>query len=474
MPPSADLLALLNACRADPVSDLPRLVLADWLDEHDDPARAEFLRVQCELARPSLDTERIAELKSRERALIDANWRAWAGGLHEVCCDLIDADRLERYGAVAAELRRRRRAAQTSPAPTVARDDLNVTSLPWKFARGLIVLATTPEGIGSLREWANGDELPWLDSLQMPLGRWLLALVDSPWVLPRKLESFLSVGLTLCGPCADLTEEGNPQYGRPTLGLIDTVIRSRHWRKVDRLALEGQGYEADIDFHAALRRADYTRVTHLKLDSAEVAAVLTAKRFPKLVSLDVGGANLPPGTLLAFAKRTPRLNVLSAWRTPLSDRGFDALVASSWGETLHTLEVMNCYLGDAAMTALVESGLLGRLYGPQLNLSMNRIGDAGLATLAGSEDLLHFSELILRENRVGDAGVEALAASPFAANLRYLDLWKNRLTDRAAAALAASPHLGQLRDLNVRDNALAPAGRAVLAERYGPVAKVGF
>ncbi len=474
MPLPGDLLALLNACRADPVSDLPRLVLADWLDEHDDPARAELLRVQCELARPSLDTERIAELKARERALIAANWRAWAGGLHAVCCDLIDADAHQRYGADAAELRRRRRASQNVPPPTVARDDPFLQGLPWKFTRGLIDLTTTPGEIGSLRAWSNGDELPWLDSLRMPLGRWLSSLVDSPWVLPRRLEPFVSLGLTLRGPCADLTEEGNPQYGRPTLALIDTAIRSRHWRRVRRVALEGQGYEGDIDFHAAIRRADYDRVGHLEMDSAVFAESLAAKRLPKLVSLDVGGLDLPPETLLALAKRTPRLNVLSAYRTPLGDRGFAALLATSWGETLHTLEVMNCDLGDDAMTTLVRSGLLGRLYGPQLNLSMNRIEDAGLATLAGSDDLPHFSELVLRENRVGDAGVEALAASPFAANLRYLDLWKNRLTDRAALALAASPHLGQLRDLNVRDNALTDAGRAALTARYGAAAKVGF
>jgi len=29
----------------------PRLILSDWLDEHGDPDRTEFIRVQCELAR---------------------------------------------------------------------------------------------------------------------------------------------------------------------------------------------------------------------------------------------------------------------------------------------------------------------------------------------------------------------------------------------------------------------------------------
>ena len=38
--------ALLAAIRANPADDLPRLVYADWLDEHGDPDRAEFIRLQ--------------------------------------------------------------------------------------------------------------------------------------------------------------------------------------------------------------------------------------------------------------------------------------------------------------------------------------------------------------------------------------------------------------------------------------------
>jgi uncharacterized protein (TIGR02996 family) len=47
MPPTAksDLLGLLAACK-DSLDDTPRLVLADWLEEHGDGARAEFIRLQ--------------------------------------------------------------------------------------------------------------------------------------------------------------------------------------------------------------------------------------------------------------------------------------------------------------------------------------------------------------------------------------------------------------------------------------------
>jgi uncharacterized protein (TIGR02996 family) len=41
--------ALLRAVVANPDDDAPRLVYADWLDEHGDPDRAEFIRIQIEL-----------------------------------------------------------------------------------------------------------------------------------------------------------------------------------------------------------------------------------------------------------------------------------------------------------------------------------------------------------------------------------------------------------------------------------------
>src|SRR5438093_1495473 len=52
-PPMSDTTrsALLAAICAHPDEDTPRLVYADWLDEHGEHDRAEFIRVQCELTR---------------------------------------------------------------------------------------------------------------------------------------------------------------------------------------------------------------------------------------------------------------------------------------------------------------------------------------------------------------------------------------------------------------------------------------
>jgi len=42
--------AFMQAIVANPADDTPRLVYADWLDEHDQPERAEFIRLQCFVA----------------------------------------------------------------------------------------------------------------------------------------------------------------------------------------------------------------------------------------------------------------------------------------------------------------------------------------------------------------------------------------------------------------------------------------
>src|SRR5438270_6972316 len=52
----ADRASFLAAVQADPEDDAPRLVYADWLQDNGDPDRAEFIRVQVELARHKRST----------------------------------------------------------------------------------------------------------------------------------------------------------------------------------------------------------------------------------------------------------------------------------------------------------------------------------------------------------------------------------------------------------------------------------
>ena len=63
--------AFLNAVMERPDDDLPRLVYADYLEETGDAGRAEFIRVQIELARLDEDDDRFAILTRRESELLE-------------------------------------------------------------------------------------------------------------------------------------------------------------------------------------------------------------------------------------------------------------------------------------------------------------------------------------------------------------------------------------------------------------------
>jgi uncharacterized protein (TIGR02996 family) len=75
--------AFLTAILDDPWSDGPRLMFADWLDEHGEGERAEFIRVQCRLnqllhepgEQAFLDAH-VEHFRRRERELLQP-WNFW-------------------------------------------------------------------------------------------------------------------------------------------------------------------------------------------------------------------------------------------------------------------------------------------------------------------------------------------------------------------------------------------------------------
>jgi uncharacterized protein (TIGR02996 family) len=83
----------MAAIVADPDDDTVRLAAADFLEEHGDPDRAAFVRVQVELARleaagqgKSLEAD---DLRKKERAYLGPlsyDWRFWAA---EACPELV-------------------------------------------------------------------------------------------------------------------------------------------------------------------------------------------------------------------------------------------------------------------------------------------------------------------------------------------------------------------------------------------------
>jgi uncharacterized protein (TIGR02996 family) len=70
------------AIHAEPDDDVPRLIYADWLDEHGDP-RGPFVRAQVALARLPVDDPQRAEWAELEKELLAEHEGEWAGELNE-------------------------------------------------------------------------------------------------------------------------------------------------------------------------------------------------------------------------------------------------------------------------------------------------------------------------------------------------------------------------------------------------------
>jgi len=119
--------------------------------------------------------------------------------------------------------------------------------------------------------------------------------------------------------------------------------------------------------------------------------------------------------------------------TSLGDERWRALLAAPSARRLVHLHANGCSLSDAAVTALVDSAL-DRLV--SLDLSSNKLTDAGLAALAAWPGLAHVTHLRLGNNRkLGAAGFAALAESDYL-DPAVLDLGKLG-DDRSLAALRA-------------------------------------
>src|SRR5262249_44727116 len=69
--------AFIRAIRESPGDDTVRLVYADWLEEHGDPERAEFIRAQCWLAAARPGHPDWESYRLKERTLLAANRDRW-------------------------------------------------------------------------------------------------------------------------------------------------------------------------------------------------------------------------------------------------------------------------------------------------------------------------------------------------------------------------------------------------------------
>src|SRR5262245_50578595 len=116
MPTPPEVLGLLADSKDNPEDDTPRLILADWLEDHGDAERAEFIRAQCRLAGLPWHAPGWAALARRQRQLLERHRAAWLGPLARLGAGREFRRGLLRFEAKASTLFHRRSLWQCSPA----------------------------------------------------------------------------------------------------------------------------------------------------------------------------------------------------------------------------------------------------------------------------------------------------------------------------------------------------------------------
>ncbi len=409
--------AFLDSICAAPDDDTPRLVYADWLDDHGDADRAEFIRLQCELAHGVMDAERLVHLRQREQALLSEHRTDWEKEVPAWARRLVEFQR----GFIAK---------------------VQGTALDFlKSADGLFHRA--PVQAIHFRSYSER------------VGE----LARSPFLARLTTLSFRGE----YGDCLD--EKG-----------ARLLARSPHLSRLRVLDL-GLCAIGPAGMKALAGAATLARLTTLVLNGnairpAGAQALANAPHLAGLAFVELGYNFLGDrgAAALAGSPHLGQLRELCLWDNGLTARGVRTLVEAPW--RLSVLSLSRNPIGDEGAESLAGSANLAGL--TTLLLEGANLTEAGARALAGSPHLANVTRLDLEDNAIGDAGACALAGSSHLANLRELNLQDSDIGDEGGRALADSPHLRNLVRLDLSGNSFGKATVARLKKRFGNEGVIAF
>jgi uncharacterized protein (TIGR02996 family) len=355
-PPRPEVLAFLDDIKQNPHDDTPRLILADWLEEHDDE-RGEFLRVQCELARQTTKGRRQADLKARERELLSQFERVWLAPLRE-----------------------------GGPKGTA-----DAT-----FRRGLIQLRLRADDLfrqawSRDRTW-NGAEGPaWIEQVSLwNITQSILVELAAAPVMTRLTALCLRFSGGRRFPAADILASSPHCANLAVLEMLDLSID-------------------DNDLSRLARSPQLAQLKRLSLidNSVRGSGVPELAHFTNLQALDLSRNQLGDAGAQALSK-VPfgRLATLALDFNRVGDPGARALAASAALANLRALSLTGNVIGSDGAGALAASPALANLR--MLSLGQNRIGAKGADALAKSPHLKQLAFLDLQGNVMSDAKKAAL------------------------------------------------------------------
>jgi uncharacterized protein (TIGR02996 family) len=321
--------AFLAAICDNPDDDGPRLMYADWLEEHGDAAPSEFIRTQIEMAKLDVDDPHRSPLEQRACELMEEHPPDWLGSLRE----LPVRRRRWRRGFIDT--------VEMGPAEFLATADRLFAAAPVQTLRLFRANAA------DIRKVAASPHLARLRGLCLVLCSMqhagMQALAESPYI--HNLTA-----LALGGSSVRIGDEG-----------LATLAATPALANVTYLDLTNNGF-CDIGIEALAGSPHLRRLNALHLNNNLVASE---------------GLRL-----LAQSPVTTHLTTFSLLKGHLTDRRVEFLVEMPLFRRLKRLNLAENRLGPGAATALAKSRHLRGL--TRLHLGRNPLGDEGVTALLDS------------------------------------------------------------------------------------------
>lgn len=428
--------AFIQAILSDPDADTPRLMFANWLEDDGDSDRAEFIRLQCALARLPYDDDHCSDLQAREFRLLSRNFTAWAEqqrnvGFHRGFLDQWDCVRPEEFVKIGPRL---------------------FASHP---IRDVEIGSQKDPGWG--QDVADCPHLGRISTVRLTKRRShhtdfrdFLAILASPHL--TNLVTLDASGGHGYGDEALLNLLGvqdGTLWGRLEVGLLPS-LRNLQRLSLNNMALTDRGVRELVQSPLA------NTLTHLDLSengslTAEgIRALIDSPLWPRLQELNLGRLYGRDGEVVRLVmealprSRITRLGLNGALfhEARRLDLPEALAAASSWG-TLEALDLSWNDLRGEGMRLLAACPQLNGLR--WLNLHRNRLGQEDIERLADCPHLAGLTALRVGNYDLTDDGLTALAQSPYLSRLILLDVATSQVKDRGIKSFAHSPNAAHLR-----------------------------
>jgi uncharacterized protein (TIGR02996 family) len=476
--------------RERPDDDAPRLVYADWLEDNGDPERAEFIRVQIELARIGELDDRAPDLLRRQRELLVRHRDSWSKAGRKFTRRVEFERGFVGKMTLAAEkfLREAERVFAACPLRDLRLlqlDDMNAVAGSEHLARlRRLDLRDLRLGVGRVRTLATSPHLGGLEELDLSHNR-MRATGAHAVFTSRRLGALRKLHL------------GGFYEGELSLDAFADLAALPSLTAVSLSASNLTPLDAEV-----LAESDrLTSLEELDLSDNEIRDegvrwLVESGRLGRLRTLDLSSNNLTGEAMTALAScrqltRLTELRIGRQWGAPnIADLARSPHLANLRRLTLEHSE----HLDDEDARALAEATFLPRLrdlrlprLSPKgLRAVLNAPGLAGLHRLSVTADhdhdgraamelaaathLTRLTHLDLSFCRPDVEGLERLVERPLVAGLIELDLSFNRLDYRAYRALVESPYLPAYCAVNLRGNdAPSPELHSAMQGRFAEV-----